>query len=121
MILEPVAFAYHQFRPFVLSFYHFIILSFLLLLGVQIHLNIKKMKNSKTLLSRTVGMLAFIFSMMLFTPSFASASDCELWTGNWLICEEDYDDTVAAIKAACGGSVPAAANIMTQDCNPIIE
>ena len=79
------------------------------------------MKNSKTLLSRTVGMLAFIFSMMLFTPTFSSASDCELWTGNWLICQEDYVDTMMEIMNACGGEIPPGLNMMVRNCDPIIE
>ena len=79
------------------------------------------MKNLKTLSSKVIGMLAFMFSMMLFTPTFSSTSDCDQWTGNWLVCEEDYDDTIAAIEAACGGVVPGEVIIRREVCNPIIE
>lgn len=79
------------------------------------------MKNLKTLSSKVIGMLAFMFSMMLFTPTFSSTSDCDDWTGNWIVCEEDYDDTIEAIKAACGGVVPAGVDIKKEVCNPIIE
>ncbi len=77
------------------------------------------MKNLKTLSSKVIGLLAFIFSMMLFTPTFSS--DCDDWTGNWLICQEDYVDTMAEIMNACGGAIPPELNIMVRNCDPIIE
>lgn len=79
------------------------------------------MKNLKTLSSKVIGMLAFMFSMMLFTPTFSSTSDCDQWTGNWLICQEDYVDTMAEIMNACGGAIPPELNIMVRNCDPIIE
>ena len=79
------------------------------------------MKNLKTLSSKVIGMLAFMFSMMLFTPTFSSTSDCDQWTGIWYVCEDDFDDTVEAIKAACGGIVPAGVTLDVRNCDPIIE
>lgn len=77
------------------------------------------MKNLKTLSSKVIGLLAFIFSMMLFTPTFSS--DCDDWTGNWTICQDDYVDTMAEIMNACGGAIPPELNIMVRNCDPIIE
>jgi hypothetical protein len=79
------------------------------------------MKNLKTLSSKAIGMLAFVFSMVLFTPTFSSTSDCELWTGNWMICQEDYVDTMAEIMNACEGALPPELNIMVRNCDAIIE
>jgi hypothetical protein len=74
------------------------------------------MKHSKSILQKGFGLVALLAAMFLVNPSFSNSSDCDLMTGNYLICYQDFDDTVAAIKEACDGIVPPGVTIKTVNC-----